>query len=106
MANPAAAFDALGDPTRRHIFEKLARAPMPVGKLAAGLSITRPAVSQHLRVLKEAGLVVDRQDGTRRIYRVDPRGVDAMRSYLDRFWDRALAAFKAAAEAENEEKTR
>jgi DNA-binding transcriptional ArsR family regulator len=96
----AAAFDALGDATRRHIFEKLARGPMPVGKLAAGLAITRPAVSQHLRVLKEAGLVVDRQKGTRRVYRVDPRGVEAMRSYLDRFLDRALAAFKAAAEAE------
>jgi DNA-binding transcriptional ArsR family regulator len=100
MANVHAAFDALGDPTRRHIFEKLARGSMPVGKLAAGLDITRPAVSQHLKVLKEAGLVVDRKDGTRRVYRVDPRGVDGLRSYLDRFWDRALAAFKAAAEAE------
>jgi len=106
MANASVAFAALGDPTRRHIFEKLARGPMPVGKLAAGLSITRPAVSQHLRVLKQAGLVVDRQEGTRRIYRVDPGGVDAMRSYLDRFWDRALAAFKVAAEADQQDKTR
>jgi DNA-binding transcriptional ArsR family regulator len=96
----AVGFDALGDPTRRLIFEKLARRPMPVGKLAAGLDITRPAVSQHLKVLKEARLVADRQEGTRRLYRVDPRGVEAMRSYLDRFLDRALAAFKAAAEAE------
>ena len=70
---------------------------MSVGKLAAGLSVTRPAVSQHLRKLKEAALVIERQEGTRRVYRVDPRGVEAMRSYLDRFWDRALAAFKEAA---------
>ncbi len=101
MANAyAAAFGALGDPTRRHIFEKLAVGPMPVGKLAAGLAITRPAVSQHLKVLKKARLVVDRRDGTRRVYRVDPRGVQAMQNYLDRLWDRALAAFKAVAEAE------
>jgi DNA-binding transcriptional ArsR family regulator len=101
MANlHAAAFDALGDPTRRHILEKLARGPMPVGKLAAGLAITRPAVSQHLKVLKDARLVVDRQDGTRRVYRVDLRGLQVMRNYLDRFWVRALAGFKAAAEAE------
>jgi DNA-binding transcriptional ArsR family regulator len=101
-ADPIAGFAALGDPTRRLIFERLARRPMAVGKLAAGLSVTRPAVSQHLKVLKDAALVVDRQEGTRRVYRVDPRGVEAMRSYLDRFWDRALAAFKAAAEEESE----
>lgn len=104
MANalPASGFVALGDPTRRLIFERLARRPLPVGKLAAGLDVTRPAVSQHLKVLKEAGLVMDEKDGTRRVYRVDPRGVEAMRNYLDRFWDRAMAAFKAAAEEEKE----
>jgi DNA-binding transcriptional ArsR family regulator len=97
-------FAALGDPTRRLIFERLARQPMSVGKLASGLSVTRPAVSQHLRKLKQAALVSELRDGTRRVYRVDPRGVEAMRSYLDRFWDRALAAFKDAAErAEAEE---
>lgn len=101
MANQGAAFTALGDPTRRLIFERLARRPMAVGKLAAGLDVTRPAVSQHLKVLKDAGLVIDQQDGTRRLYSVDQRGVEAMRSYLDRFWDRNLAAFKAAAEQEN-----
>jgi DNA-binding transcriptional ArsR family regulator len=104
MANAlsASGFVALGDPTRRLIFERLARRPLSVGKLAAGLDVTRPAVSQHLKVLKEAGLVTDEKDGTRRVYRVDPRGVEAMRSYLDRFWDRAMAAFKAAAEEEKE----
>jgi DNA-binding transcriptional ArsR family regulator len=71
---------------------------MPVGRLASGLSVSRPAVSQHLKVLKDARLVVDRREGRKRVYQVDPRGVEAMRAYLDRFWDRALAAFKAAAE--------
>jgi DNA-binding transcriptional ArsR family regulator len=94
-------FAALGDPTRRLVFERLSRRPMSVGKLAAGLTVTRPAVSQHLRVLKDAGLVSDRQEGTRRVYRVDPRGVAVMRAYLDRFWDRALAAFEAAANEED-----
>jgi DNA-binding transcriptional ArsR family regulator len=95
-------FAALGDPTRRALFERLARRPLSVGKLAAGMSVTRPAVSQHLRVLKRAGLVMDRQEGTRRVYQVDTRGIQAMRAYLDRFWDTALAAFKAAADEENE----
>jgi DNA-binding transcriptional ArsR family regulator len=95
-------FAALGDPTRRAVFERLARRPMSVGKLAAGMAVTRPAVSQHLRVLKRAGLVSDRQEGTRRVYQVDTRGLQAMRAYLDRFWDQALAAFKAAAEQEDE----
>jgi len=99
MANASTAFEALGDPTRRQIFERLAKGPLPVGAIAAGLPISRPAVSQHLRVLKEARLVVDRQEGTRRHYQVDTTGVEAMRRYLDRFWDRALASFKAAAEA-------
>jgi DNA-binding transcriptional ArsR family regulator len=93
-------FTALADPTRRAIFERVARRPQPVGKLAAGLDVTRPAVSQHLKVLQAAGLVVHRRAGTRRIYQVDPRGVLAMRAYLDRLWDRALEAFKAVAEQE------
>jgi DNA-binding transcriptional ArsR family regulator len=95
-------FAALGDPTRRLVFERLSRRPMSVGKLAAGLTVTRPAVSQHLRVLKYAGLVSDRQEGTRRVYRIDARGVAVMRAYLDRFWDRALAAFEAAANEEDD----
>jgi len=103
MTNHALAFSALGDPTRRLVFERLARRPMSVGKLASGLAVSRPAVSQHLKVLKDAGLVVDREDGTRRIYSIDPRGIAAMRTYLDRFWDRSLAAFKAAAEEENDQ---
>ncbi len=101
----ARAFAALGDPTRRDIFERLGRAPMSVGKIAAGLAVSRPAVSQHLKVLKDAGLVADRQEGTRRVYRIDPRGVETLRAYLDRFWDRALAAFQAAAEAAEEDDT-
>jgi DNA-binding transcriptional ArsR family regulator len=100
MTNPAVCFDALGDPTRRLIFERLARGPLPVGKLAAKLPVTRPAVSQHLKVLKDAGLVTQRSAGTRRLYAVDPRGVEVMRAWLDRFWDRALEAFKRAAEEE------
>jgi DNA-binding transcriptional ArsR family regulator len=101
MTNQTLAFAALGDPTRRLVFERLAKRPMAVGKLASGLSVSRPAVSQHLKVLKDAGLVMDREDGTRRIYSIDPRGIAAMRTYLDRFWDRSLAAFKAAAEEES-----
>jgi len=100
MTNHSRAFIALGDPTRQTLLERLAKRPMPVGKLAAGLGVTRPAVSQHLKVLKHAGLVTVRQEGTRRVYQIDPRGVDAMRTYLDRFWDRALAALKDAAESE------
>jgi DNA-binding transcriptional ArsR family regulator len=91
-------FSALGDSTRRAIFERLAGGPRSVGELAAELPVSRPAVSQHLKVLKAAGLVSDRAEGTRRLYRVDPGGVGAMRDYLDGFWDQALAAFKAAAE--------
>ena len=101
MTNHARGFAALADPTRRQIFERLARRPMSVGKLAAGLAVTRGAVSQHLKILKDADLVADLKEGTRNIYRLDPRGVEAMRSYLERFWDRALAAFKAAAEEED-----
>lgn len=90
--------DALGDPTRRRIFERLAEGPAAVGQLALGLPISRPAVSQHLRVLKQAGLVRDHQVGTRRIYTLEPSGVVAVRQYWDRFWGRALDRFRAAAE--------
>lgn len=90
--------NALGDPTRRTIFERLARRPMAVGELAGELPVSRPAVSQHLKVLKQAGLVRERPDGTRRVYRVDLDGVEALRSYFDRFWDQALGDFKAEAE--------
>jgi DNA-binding transcriptional ArsR family regulator len=95
-------FAALGDPTRRLVFERLARKALSVGEIAAGLPVSRPAVSQHLKVLTDAGLVTHDRDGARRVYRVDPRGIEAMRNYLDRFWDRALAAFKAAAEKETD----
>ena len=101
MANHSLAFAALADPTRQVLLERLAKRPMPVGKLATGLDVTRPAVSQHLKVLRAAGLVSVRRQGTRNVYQIDPKGVDAMRNYLDRFWDRALAALKAAAESEN-----
>src|SRR6266498_1376546 len=94
---------ALGDATRRTIFELLADGPRPVGEIARELPVTRPAVSQHLRVLKEAGLVIDRQRGTRRLYQLNPDGVDALRAYFDGFWNRALAAYKQAAEQTNEE---
>ncbi len=89
---------ALGDPTRRAIFESLARRPKAVGELAAELPVSRPAVSQHLRVLKEAGLVTDRADGTRRIYQVRQRGVQAIHGYLDQMWGQAMEAFQAEAE--------
>src|SRR5262245_33004462 len=95
-------FAALADPTRRQVFERLAKKPLSVGELAAGLPVSRPAVSQHLKVLKAAGLVTDQPDGTRRVYRVDPRGIESLNHYLDRIWDRALAAFKAAAEKETD----
>jgi DNA-binding transcriptional ArsR family regulator len=91
---------ALADPTRRAVFERLREGPRPVGELAAGLPVSRPAVSQHLRVLKDAGLVTERRHGTRRLYGIDPSGVAAIRDYFDQFWTDALAAFKAAAEAE------
>jgi DNA-binding transcriptional ArsR family regulator len=94
---------ALADPTRRAIFERVAMRPSAVGELASELPVSRPAVSQHLRVLKEAGLVADRPAGTRRIYQLDTSGVGALRAYLDRFWNQALASFQAAAEQRNEE---
>jgi len=93
------ALDALGGPTRRAMLESLCERPMAVGELAAVLPVSRPAVSQHLRVLKAAGLVTDRAEGTRRIYAVDPNGIETLRAYLDRFWDDALATFTRVVES-------
>ncbi|MEK6375319.1 MAG: metalloregulator ArsR/SmtB family transcription factor [Acidobacteriota bacterium] len=101
MANALTGFAALSDPTRQQIFDRLSRRALAVGELAEGLPVTRSAVSQHLKVLKDAGLVVSRTEGTRNIYRVDPKGVAAMRDYLDRFWQRALASFKDEVERED-----
>ena len=94
------ALEALADPTRRQVFKRLRRRALSVGEIAAGMEVSRPAVSQHLKVLKAARLVVDRPEGTRRVYAVDTRGVEALRKWLDRFWDEALAAFQQAAERE------
>jgi DNA-binding transcriptional ArsR family regulator len=91
---------ALGDPTRREIFERLAGGPLAVGELAQHLPVSRPAVSQHLKVRKEAVLVVDRPDGTRRLYQLDPAGIEAVRGYFDTLWQHALTAYKAAVEKE------
>jgi DNA-binding transcriptional ArsR family regulator len=91
---------ALGDSTRRAVFEHLGAGPRAVGELARDLPVSRPAVSQHLKVLKNAGLVLDRRDGTRRLYQLDPGGLGELRAYFDRFWNRALAAFAEAAEKE------
>jgi len=97
------AWSALGDRTRRAIFEQLAVRPCAVGELAGGLPVSRPAVSQHLKVLKDAGLVVDRRDGNRRIYQINPDGLAELRADLDRFWGSALAAYKVAVEQPEEE---
>jgi DNA-binding transcriptional ArsR family regulator len=94
------ALAALADPTRRRVFERLRRGPKSVGALAQGLPVSRPAVSQHLRALKEAGLVGDRAEGTRRVYFIDPHGLAALRRWLDQFWDEALAAFQMEVERE------
>jgi DNA-binding transcriptional ArsR family regulator len=94
---------ALGDPTRRAIFERLADRPRAVGELASEMPVSRPAVSQHLKVLKDAGLVVDRPAGSRRIYQLNPDGLGELRAQLDRFWTKALAAYKQAAEKPTEE---
>jgi DNA-binding transcriptional ArsR family regulator len=99
----ADALTALGDPTRRAIFERLADRPRAVGELAIDLPVSRPAVSQHLKVLKDAGLVVDQPIGTRRVYRLDPNGLRELRAYLDHFWDQALAGFKTAVEQQAKE---
>jgi DNA-binding transcriptional ArsR family regulator len=97
MTNHGAVLTALADPTRRAIFERLAGSPSAVGDLARHLPVSRPAVSQHLKVLKSAGLVSDHADGTRRIYSVDSAGVAAIRDYFEQFWQQSLARFKAAA---------
>jgi DNA-binding transcriptional ArsR family regulator len=105
MANAMTAarvFDAMGDPTRRQVLELLRGGERAVAELAAELPVSRPAVSQHLRVLKGAGLVTERREGTRHLYRVDPEGLAILRSYLERMWDDSLAAFKAAAEQDGE----
>ena len=100
----AQALQALGDPTRRSVLEELRDGPRAVGEIAGRLPVSRPAVSQHLRVLKEAGLVTERQNGTRRLYRVDPDGLAELREYLEGYWEEALTNFKAAAEREERRK--
>lgn len=92
--------DALGDPTRRAILSQLRKGPLAVGTLAKAFPISRPAISQHLRILKEAQLVTDRAEGTRRVYQLDPAGFESVRAYLDQFWTTALDAFKQKADAE------
>jgi DNA-binding transcriptional ArsR family regulator len=104
MANALDALCVLGDPTRRKIFERVAERPRSVGELARGLPVSRPAVSQHLRALKAAGLIHDRAEGTRRIYGVDPRGLSAIRTWLEGFWEKSLRSLEA--EAERIEKTK
>ncbi len=98
------AFEALGDSTRLAIFQRVAARPHSVGEIAEHMPVSRPAVSQHLRVLKEAGLVSDLKDGTRRVYQVKPEGIDALRKYFEQLWTRNLNAFKAAAEKTSERK--
>jgi DNA-binding transcriptional ArsR family regulator len=108
MAYPMATarvLDALGDPTRRAVLEVLRGGARPVGEIARHLPVSRPAVSQHLRVLKEAGLVRDRQDGARRLYSVDAAGLSALREYLETYWDTALTAFRDATDAASREES-
>jgi DNA-binding transcriptional ArsR family regulator len=102
VATYGVVLDALGDPTRRAVLDLLVDGSRAVGELAAALPVSRPAVSQHLRVLKEAGLVTTEADGTRRLYAVDPRGLDPARAWIDRFWDHALANFKQLVEQPEE----
>ncbi|MDR3512361.1 MAG: metalloregulator ArsR/SmtB family transcription factor [Caulobacteraceae bacterium] len=97
------AFAALADPTRRRVMERLASGPKAVGEIAAGFPVSRPAISQHLKVLREAGLVADRAEGTRRVYSIDPEGLGPLRAWLDRFWGVALDAFQAEVEGDREE---
>jgi DNA-binding transcriptional ArsR family regulator len=98
------ALTALSDPTRRKVFERLRSGPQSVGVIAQGLPVSRPAVSQHLKVLKEAGLVEEEAQGTRRIYHIDPKGLGALRAWLDQFWDAALEAFCAEVESQKNDK--
>jgi DNA-binding transcriptional ArsR family regulator len=100
MTNAGLVLDALGDPTRRLVFQRLREGARAVTEISRGMKVTRPAVSQHLRVLKEARLVTDHAEGTRRVYAIDSRGVEALRAWLDTFWDTTLVAFKEAAELE------
>ena len=100
------ALQSLSDPTRRQVFERLRAGPQSVGVLARGLPVSRPAVSQHLKVLKEAGLVNDRSEGARRVYYIDPQGLGELRRWLDRFWDDALEAFRDEVERESSTPTR
>ena len=102
MTNATAMLTALGDPTRQAILDRLSDGPLAVGQLAGELPVSRPAVSQHLKVLKDVGLVTDRQDGTRRVYSVDPDGLAILRAHLDRFWERSLAAFQQHANQDRE----
>jgi DNA-binding transcriptional ArsR family regulator len=97
-------FAALADPTRRRIFERLKSGPQAVGAIARRMPVSRPAVSQHLKVLKEAGLVADRPEGTRRVYYIDPNGLGALRAWVDQFWDKALTEFKAEVEMQTSER--
>jgi DNA-binding transcriptional ArsR family regulator len=103
MANESTVFQALSDPTRLRIFTRLKAGGLPVGEIARGLPVSRPAVSQHLRVLKEAGLVTDEAEGARRIYHIDPEGLGALRAWLDQFWDTALEAFREEVERQERE---
>ncbi len=98
MTYRSSAFTALGDPTRMQVLERLRSGPLAVGEIARNLPVSRPAVSQHLKVLKVAGLVIDHAEGTRRVYQIDPHGLGQIRRWLDQFWDEALGAFKAEAE--------
>jgi DNA-binding transcriptional ArsR family regulator len=100
VTNETRILDALGDPTRRRVLERLRGGPRSVGEIAAGMAVTRSAVSQHLKILKSARLVMDRAEGTRRLYAVDARGIQELRNWLDGFWDQTLVAFKEAAERE------
>jgi DNA-binding transcriptional ArsR family regulator len=106
MINAERALDALGDPTRRRVFAKLRNRVCTAGELAQGMDVSRPAVSQHLQVLRAAGLVVVRADGTRRLYQADSRGIDAVRRWFDGFWDETLESFRQAAESAANEKGR
>src|ERR1043166_1656456 len=99
------ALAALADPTRRHVCERLKSGPHAVAEIARGMPVSRPAVSQHLKVLKEAGLVADRPEGTRRVYYIDPNGLGALRQWLDQFWGQALAALQAQGERAAKEET-
>ncbi len=106
MANTSAALAALADPTRRQVFERLRAGPCAVGEIAEGLPVSRPAVSQHLGVLKSAGLVTDEAQGTRRVYRIDARGLGPLRAWLDQFWDEAMINFAAEVERTKPSKPR